>query len=145
MDGGQRPTAQELWSWKANADRGHTFLTGEKYDIAENHIEGEMETINIWLRNNSDDLVDGHNDQVEGNFTYTHAASDDFDYDWGDLDAGDKSFLDAVWIKSYNGNSNGYYYRLVPNNDPAIKPEWELRRTNSHSHNYVEAVSNRAE
>ena len=75
----------------------------------------------------------------------THASSADFDYDWGDLDAGDKSFLDAVWIKSYNGNSNGYYYQLITPSRPSDKPEWELRRTNSHNHNYVDAVSRREE
>ncbi len=39
LTGGQRPTTQELWSWKANVDRGYGFLTGEKFNIAENHID----------------------------------------------------------------------------------------------------------
>ncbi len=150
LDGGQRPTAQELWSWQANVDRGYGFLTGEKFNIAENHIEGEMQVITRWNNDNPDDLVEGHADQEEGNnthsVTYTHASSDSFDFDWGELDDDEESFLDAVWIKSYNGNSNGYYYRLIidPSN-PLAKPEWELSRTNIHEHNYVGAVSGRAE
>ncbi|REE00541.1 hypothetical protein C7460_105167 [Marinoscillum furvescens DSM 4134] len=149
LAGGQRPTAQELWSWKANVDRGYDFLTGEKFNIAEVHIAGEMVAVNTWNTANPTDLVEGHADQEEGNntnsVTYTYASSDSFDFDWGDLDAGSESFLDAVWIKSYNGNSRGYYYRLVAPTREGEKPEWELRRTNIHDHNYVGAVSGRAE
>ncbi len=149
LNGGQRPTAQELWSWKANVDRGYNFLTGEKFDIAENHIEGEMESVNEWNRDNPNDLVEGHDDQEEGNninsVTYTHASSNSFNFLWGNLDAGLESFLDAVWIKSYNGNSRGYYYRLRTLSRRGEKPQWELRRINLHDHNYVGAVSGRSE
>lgn len=49
------------------------------------------------------------------------------------------------WIKSYNGNSNGYYYELVIPQEEGVKPYWILRRTNIHNHNYVGAISGRAE
>lgn len=93
--------------------------------------------------------MEGHADQEEGNntnsVTYTHASSESFDFEWGSLDARSESFMDAVWIKSYNGNSRGYYYELVVPADRLQKPYWILNRTNIHDHNYVGAVSGRAE
>ena len=92
--------------------------------------------------------MEGHADQVEGNstnsVTYTHASSDSFDFEWGDLDAASKSFLDAVWIKGYNGNSGGCYYKINVPQDEGVKPYWKLNRMNNKDHNYVGAVSGRA-
>ena len=145
LDEGQRPTAQELWGWKANVDRGHQFLSGEKWNIANSHITGEVEAVDTWDTKNPTDPIQGHPNQTEGGISYTHASSQSFGYDWDNLTGTSQSFLDAVWIKSYNGNSRGYYYTLVVPNREGVRPYWILKRTNSHNHNYVEAVSGRAE
>jgi hypothetical protein len=143
-----RPTVQELWDWKANLRRGVEFIEGEKYNSVDRHFEREMEDIDAWNYKNPDNKIEGHANQIEGNITYTHSNSDNFDYDFGDAPTGNNhSFIDATWIKNYNGSSEGtdgypgYYYVLkqVGNN----KPYWDLHRTNSNNHNYVEAVSNR--
>lgn len=146
--GGWRPSVQALWNWKENIKIGVAFLQGEKYDMVNNHFNREMEDVENWNYKNSDNEIEGHADQVEGNITYTHSNSDNFDHDLGDDSIGNNhSFIDAAWIKNYNGSSGGsdgypgYYYVLkqVGNN----KPYWDLHRINSNNHNYVEAVSNR--
>ena len=144
-----RPPAQALWDWKTNIDLGYNFLTEEKWGIANNWISRQMTQVNRWNADNPDDPIEHHPDQEEGQgtriITYTHAASPNFNYTWGRLPVGLRSFIDAVWIKGYNGNSNGYYYSIVVPQDPVLKPYWELRRTNNDNHNYVGAVSGRQE
>jgi hypothetical protein len=106
-----------------------------------------MAKVDEWNSSNPSNLVGPHSDQQEGNstnsITYTHGSSESYTFQWGELTNNRQSLLDAVWIKGYNGNSNGYYYRIVPQLNSTIKPAWELRRTNAQSHNYVEAVSGR--
>ena len=82
---------------------------------------------------------------MEGRVTFTHASSPHFNFDWGLLDIGLYSFMDAMWVKSYNGNSRGFYYQLVVPDDEELKPFWQLNRLNSKNHNYVEAVGNQNE
>jgi hypothetical protein len=145
-----RPTAQELWDWKANIRRGVQFIEGEKYNAVNRHFNRELGIIEEWDLVHQDDEVEGPADQAEGNITYTHANSDNFNHDFGDEPTGtDRSFMDATWIKHYNGSSrpgsnNGWYYNLERDTRES-KPYWVIYNLNVHNHNYVEAVSNRAE
>jgi hypothetical protein len=153
LNGGQRPTAQQLWSWKANVDRGYEFLNGEKRTMVNNRLNAATNVRSLWYEKNPEDTVQGHVDQVEGNITYTHANSTHFDFDFGaEVSGQSRPFADAAWIKNYNGSSGGsdgypgFYYLIkqlpnVGNN----KPFWSVQRLNSNDHNYVEAVSNRDE
>ncbi|MCB0488634.1 MAG: hypothetical protein KDC99_09155 [Cyclobacteriaceae bacterium] len=149
----QRPSAQELWDWKSNIDRGYQFLTGEKWTMVNTNMNGNMSRVNVWNLANPDSPVVGHSDQIEGNttnVTYTHADSENFSHDFGGNPTGTyKSFIDAAWIKNYNGSSGGsdgypgFYYvckKLGQN-----KPFWDLQRINSRGENYVELVSMRAQ
>jgi hypothetical protein len=153
LNGGQRPTAQQLWSWKANVDRGYQFLNGEKRNMVNNRLNAAVTILNSWYKENQEDTVQGHADQVEGLITYTHANSTHFDLDFGaEVSGQSKPFADASWIKNYNGSSGGtdgypgFYYlvKQLPDIDNN-KPFWSVQRVNSGGHNYVEAVSNRAE
>jgi hypothetical protein len=149
LDGGQRPTAQQLWSWKANVDRGHQFLNGEKRTMVNNRLNAATNVLNLWYEKSPEDIVQGHADQVEGNITYTHANSTHFDFNFGAESGQSKPFADAAWIKNYNGSSGGTdgypgFYYLIKRIGSA-KPFWDVQRVNNSGHNYVEAVSNRAE
>lgn len=148
--GGWRPSAQALWDWKENIRIGVAFLQGEKYNMVNNHFDRELDIVEEWNLVHQDDLVNGHADQAEGNITYTHSNSYNFNHDLGDDPTGNNhSFIDATWIKNYNGSSrpesnDGWYYNLERDSKQS-KPYWEIYNLNVHNHNYVEAVSNRAE
>jgi len=150
LDGGQRPTAQELWNWKANIDRGYLFLNGEKRRMVNTHFSRKLAIIQQWNRRNQKDSVEAHADQTEGLITYSHANSNYFTHDFGRTQQGtNKSFIDATWIKNYNGSSRpggrgGYYYD-IERTDQQCAPYWIIYNLNNNNHNYVEAVSNRAE
>lgn len=145
-DGKYRPSAEALWNWKENLSVGYEFLTGEKKGIARSRILVYENGLEKWYEKYPTDTIVGYSDHTEGRITFTHASSSGFDgIDWGVLDVGLYSFMDAMWIKSYNGNSNGFYYELFVPVDTEIKPYWILNRLNSNNHNYVEAVSNQNE
>jgi len=139
-DGKYRPSAEALWNWKKNVEIGYKFLMGEKKCIARNKMEEIDNDLEEWNKKNQDNPVEGHIDQIEGGVTFTHASSPSFTFNWGKLDAGKRSFLDAVWIKSYNGNSQGYYYNLVVPENSKEKPYFTLNRINNENRNYVEDV-----
>ena len=83
---------------------------------------------------------------MEGRVTFMHASSTNFSgVNWGILSQSFHSFMDAMWVKSYNGNSRGFYYELVVPKSNKLKPYWQLNRMNSKNHNYVEAVGNQNE
>jgi hypothetical protein len=155
LDGGSRPTAQELWDWQANVRRGVEFLQGEKHDMVDNSLATSINLQNIWYNKHSDDAITGHADQIEGNgtrtITFTHANSNHFNYNFGgDPTNNNKSFMDASWIKNYNGSSGGRdgypgYYYVLKQTGIDTKPFWDTQRTNSNGDNYVGFVSGREE
>ena len=149
-----RPSAQELWDWKANVDGGYEFLNGEKWSMVNGNMNSNINRMQDWNDDHPDNPVEGHADQVEGNnatnITYTHANSSHFDHDLGEDPTGtSRSFIEAAWMKNYNGSSGGtngypgYYY--VCKQSGQTKPYWDLHRTNNSGENYVEFVSRRAE
>ncbi len=144
-DGKYRPSAEALWNWKENLKKGYAFLTGEKKGIINNQIIVYEKKLDKWYEKNSADSVVGYSNQIEGRITFMHASSPHFNFDWGVLDSGVRSFMEAMWIKSYNGNSRGHYYELVDSDDEESRPYWRLNRLNSNNHNYVEAVCKQSE
>ncbi|MDE5638731.1 MAG: hypothetical protein K2I47_02885, partial [Odoribacter sp.] len=144
-DGKYRPSAEALWNWKENLRMGYAFLAGEKKNITRDEILTYERELKRWYKDNTTDSIVGHSNQLEGRITFMHASSPHFNFDWGLLDSGLRSFMDAMWIKSYNGNSRGHYYELVVPKSNKSKPYWKLNRLNSNNHNYVEAVGNQDE
>jgi len=144
-----RPSAQALWDWKENIRIGVAFLQGEKYEMVNNHFNRELDILEKWNLRNPDDVVEKHLNRTEGNITYEHANSANFSIDFGGNPSSDnKSFIDATWIKNYNGSTrpgsnDGYYYNLEIENSSG-KPYWEIYPLNKNNHNYVEAVSNQS-
>jgi hypothetical protein len=150
-----RPSAQALWDWKENIRVGVAFLEGEKKEMVEENIKNSLNLQKRWYNKHPDDLINGHEDQTEGNntysITYAHANSVYFNYDFGGNPAANKkSFMEASWIKSYNGNSGGTdgypgFYYVLKQLDKDSKPFWDLHRTNSNNENYVGFVSGQKE
>jgi len=144
-----RPPAQALWDWKENIRIGVAFLQGEKYEMVNNYFDRQLDIIEKWNLRNPDDVVEKHSNRTEGKITYEHANSANFDFDFGGAPQGNnKSFIDATWIKNYNGSTrpgsnDGYYYNLEKETTSG-KPYWEIFPLNRNNHNYVEAVSNQA-
>lgn len=118
--------------------------------MVNNRLNAATNVLNLWYEKNPEDIVQGHEDQLEGSITYTHANSASFDFDFGiEVTGQSRPFADATWIKNYNGSSGGTdgypgFYYLIKKIGSA-KPFWDVQRVNNSGHNYVEAVSNRAE
>jgi len=151
VEGKWRPSAQALWNWKENIRVGVAFLQGEKYDMVNNNLQTSINLQDDWYDFHPNDKLYGHADQIEGNITYTHANSNYFQYDFGGEPLNDKkSFIDASWIKNYNGSSGGRdgypgYYYVLKQLGKDSKPFWDLHRTNNNNENYVNFVSSRQE
>ncbi|WP_147379582.1 hypothetical protein [Culturomica massiliensis] len=145
-DGKYRPSAEALWNWKENLKVGYAFLTGEKKGMTKSEILAYEKDMKRWYKDNPTDSIVSYSNQVEGRVTFMHASSTNFSgVNWGILSQSFYSFMDAMWVKSYNGNSRGFYYQLVVPDDEELKPYWQLNRMNSNNHNYVEAVGNQNE
>lgn len=153
--GAWRPSAQALWDWKENIKVGVNFLRTEKFDMVNDNLSISLSIENKWYNKHPEDIITAHPDQEEGNNSqtviYTHTNSSYFSYNFGGNPANNKkSFMDASWIKNYNGSSGGTddypgYYYVLKQLDKDIKPFWDLHRTNSNNENYVSFVSGRIE
>ena len=145
-DGKYRPFAEALWNWKENLKVGYAFLTGEKKGMTKSEILAYEKDMKRWYKDNPTDSIVSYSNQLEGRVTFMHASSTNFSgVNWGILSQSFYSFMDAMWVKSYNGNSRGFYYELVVPKSNKLKPYWQLNRMNSNNHNYVEAVGNQNE
>jgi hypothetical protein len=145
-----RPPAQALWDWKANIIAAYNLLMDEKHGVVMGHL------------NNCDIIVNGWDDPgrpivtqpniIEGGITYTHASSPDFTHPinthFGNQPTNNqRSFIDACWIKLYNGRGNYNYYWLAPGSSDKKKvPEWNICDYATYggvNNYYVRDVSNR--
>ncbi|MEQ8926952.1 MAG: hypothetical protein RLO81_14120, partial [Fulvivirga sp.] len=147
------PTVQSMWDWRANIHQAYNLLNGEKRQSVINHMRRSMNTINSWNQRNSDDQVQEHDDQEEGGMTYTHSLSNqfqntgitNFDDHFGDEpDGDDKSFLDACWIKTYNGLGTARLHFYYITQEGANRPEWNISNTATYGNSvnyYVEDIS----
>ncbi len=123
-----RPSAQQLWDWKANVRSGVEFLQGEKHDITINNLDAAYTIVSSWNRPGV--TITTQNPRTDGGITYTHSMSSYFTHQinthFGDLPTEpNKSYIDACWIKTYNGVGPQHYYYLMQENSKTT-PHWEI-------------------
>ena len=153
------PTAQSMWDWRANIRQAYNLLDGEKRRTVINRMRRNMRRINNWNRANPNNEVLGHEDHEEGGIEYTHTSSDEFqntgitnfDSHFEDETNGNnRSFLDACWIKTYNGlgREGKIFYYIRTDTQPDNKPTWDISNTatwgtgnNTSVNYYVEEIS----
>jgi hypothetical protein len=122
--------ATELWDWQANVAAGLCFLTGEKKSIAEASWQTSLDGY-------TQHLIEHPNHPVPSSDTYvcvTYAFAPS---------GNERSFLDAIWLKAYNGASGGHYLRW-----DITAQDWDKNPLNSppppySSFNYVQRTSAR--
>ena len=137
----------QVWNWKENVDTVITFLDIKKQTII-NKYNGWVNTANNWNNAHPNDLVDQHDDQVEGDITFSSVESyidgipttvNEYFNESEDSET-TKSFIDACLIRYYNG---GYYHRLRRNGNQ--KPYWQIDRDSEQSGFYVEDICSQDE
>ena len=146
------PPAQALWDWQANIRAGYDLLVGEKKGIVRTRMTNYMTSVTDWNDEFPEDSVTMGTDRSEGGITYVHGSNSHFQN--GDIDSlddhfdeipdnGERSFLEASWMKSYNGlgEENKIFYYLESNG--SSKPTWKISNTATYSGNvnyYVNSV-----
>lgn len=158
-----KPRKEALWNWKNNIDDAHDLLENKATSVRR-RLESWLPLVNRWNDENATDTVSYHSDFVDGSITWVHAMNDyfagntDIEAHFPDnLQVGERSFLDAMIIKTYNGLGSGsndhHYYYLIQNTDvdPATgqaiyqKPEWHVDNTAHYGggvNHYVRSISN---
>jgi hypothetical protein len=145
------PPAQALWDWQANIMAAYDLLM-EKWNSVNNHLNACQKNVNQWT--DVGRPIISHSDVTEGDITYTHASSPNFNHAInGHLGAqpsnNKRSFIDACWMKLYNGKGDHHYYWLAPSkteNGIEYPPEWHIcdyARYDNYVNYYVREVSAR--
>ncbi len=146
---GVYPTANQVWNWKANVDRGVQFVRNEKKNWATNRmgryrrVEGPIYS---WNEDHPDDEV---NDSIfiesgEGAGTKVltiQEGSTTINETFAISPVGtQKSIIDAITLRAYNGGA--YCSLFVPSGISGQKPYWIVNRVNSQSppFNYVSRI-----
>ena len=115
------PPAQALWDWQANINIAYQLLIGltgdGKKGVVNRHLNRTLTNLNL-ATNGTIETIDNHN---EGGIHYTHSRSQYFNHainqHFGELPSGqNRSFIDACWIKTYNGIPQGHFYSFVLGN-----------------------------
>jgi hypothetical protein len=129
-----KPDKMALWSWKDNIDDANTLLI-DKADDLDGIVDDWCDIIALWNTNNPSDPASGHAPYEHSGITWVHALNEVYD---GIVDIEthfpdtlvneEKSFLDAMIIKYFNGNGAGnddhiFYYLVHPSNQ---KPSWNI-------------------
>ena len=147
------PTIQAMWDWRANIHQAYNLLIGEKRQSVISHMRRSMNTINEWNFQHADNPVQGHADRDEGGIIYTHSSSDQFqntgitnfdDHFVDGPDGDDRSFLDACWIKTYNGLGTERLHFYFVTQEGNNRPEWNISNTATYGNSvnyYVEDIS----
>jgi hypothetical protein len=155
MDNPQ-PPAQTLWDWKANIAAAYKLLNvGKREDVTTN-LNKALNIVDSWKDPSYPVITQP--DSVEGGITYTHAQSPSIEHEInshfnGQPGSNSRSFIDACWIKLYNGlgSERQHYYWLAPGivkkNGKILSPKWHITSTatyNGHTNHYVRDVSQRS-
>jgi len=133
------PKKITLWSWKSNIDTAYHLLTAVKaYEIRNTLTNNWLPSIVAWNTLHPSDEVTGHTDYEHGGMIWIHALNEiyngvtDIENHFPDtLTNGERSFLDGMIIKYYNGIGGGnddhhFYYLVRPTNQ---KPYWAIDPT----------------
>jgi hypothetical protein len=144
------PPAQALWDWKANVRGAYDLLVEKRANVA-NHLTSCNVVVERWSDAGRPIII--QQDRAEGGITYTHAPSPSFDHVInthfnGQLTNNRRSFIDACWIKLYNGlgGERRHYYWLAPAEGDS-PPKWnitDVATSGNYTNYYVREVSQRA-
>jgi hypothetical protein len=141
-----------LWSWKSNIDEINATLNS-KVTVVRNSIVEDIEDVNSWNVIHAMDQVE-RVDQEEGDFLWVQGINQAHinntvisGYFTESITANNKSLLDAMILKAYNGlgSTNVHHYcYLIGDGTDGVKPVWEISRVatyGSNSNHYVESIS----
>jgi|GEM_PF-1584182 len=148
------PPAQALWDWQANIRSAYDLLI-EKQNAVTTHLN-DCNLIVIGWNAPSRPIVTKP-DTIEGGITYTHASSPSFTHainaHLGNAPTGNtRSFIDACWMKLYNGMGDYHYYYLVYDGNKKAPPTWHIcnfstwrdKKGGKHYNYYVRDIGNQA-
>jgi hypothetical protein len=149
-----KPPAQTLWDWQANIIAAYNLLdVGKRGNIVTN-LNNANRIVSTW--NYPGNPIVTQPDRTEGGVIYTHAPSPNFNHAInthfnGQLTNNRRSFIDACWIKLYNGlgTEEQHYYWLAPGritNLTVTPPQWHVTNVATYSGSanyYVRDVSQR--
>jgi hypothetical protein len=105
----------------------------DKQRAVTNHLDACISIVQGW--NDPGRPIVIQPDRTEGSITYTHAPSSNFNHAInthfnGQLTNNRRSFIDACWIKLYNGRGDNHYYWLEQSNtddkNNVIPPTWYI-------------------
>jgi hypothetical protein len=144
------PAAQALWDWQANIRAAYDLLM-DKQEIVLSNLDNAYKIVSTWNYPGNPIVVQP--DRIEGGITYTHAPSPSFNHEInthfsGQLANNRRSFIDACWIKLYNGlgSERQHYYWLAPAEEDS-PPQWNITNTatsGTYTNYYVRDVSQRS-
>ncbi|HRG54387.1 MAG TPA: hypothetical protein PLL00_16280, partial [Bacteroidia bacterium] len=135
---GVYPTADQVWNWKANIDRGVEYVRTEKKNWATNRMNNYKRVggpIDNWNKKHQDNLV---NDSIfiasgEGQGTKVLTIQEGgaaINETFAMTPQGtQKSIIDALTLRAYNGGA--YCTLVVPSEDSKEKPYWKVNRVNT--------------
>lgn len=145
------PPAQALWDWQANIRSAYDVIIN-KQNAVNTHLNNCNEIVTRW--NEPGRPIVTKPDTIEGGITYTHASSLNFTHainaHLGNAPTGNnRSYIDACWIKLYNGRGDNHYYYLVDGNRNT-PPTWHIcnfstwtDKNGIHYNYYVRDIGNR--
>jgi hypothetical protein len=132
----------------------YNLLNGEKRRVVTNHLTACNRIVERWSYPGNPIITQP--DYADGGITYTHAPSPSFEHNInthfnGQLVNNNRSFIDACWIKLYNGlgNEMEHYYWLAPGvvtTLTVIPPQWNITDVATYSgdtNHYVRDIGQR--
>ena len=125
----------DVYKWTANIPLGIARVN-EKRTVALQYFTSQVSQFNEYNRLHPDAPVSPPADTTEGKCAFSYSPT-----------GSQHSFLDAIWIKSYNGNSKprGSTHHSVAYlswDNSVTPPAWEIVNLNIESKNYAELLCN---
>jgi hypothetical protein len=122
---------EKLWNWKANVDKGKEILEEKRKD-SEEFWNRQVDQFIRWNLENEENIKDPPLDSTFNGYTFSYSPSNN-----------EKSYMDAIWIKQYNGAYGGNYISWQNTGPYESNPFWQFNRLNNSGYDYVEAVCNK--
>lgn len=148
--------SQEIWNWKENIDTAYRFFKDEKIPQVIEKISSIRSAVINWNVSNPNNLVSipAPVDYNSVRYAWVDSSITEFNTYNNLFQQGIppvipnpnnlvvKSFFDAMLIKSYNGNSGGYFMD-ISNPGGNVKPTITINPSNVKNYFYVRELSNR--